>query len=94
MHSAAVSTIHRTAKTLTLASFFPDVEKGFYVDIGGYDPDYDSVTKLFYLRGWHGINVEPQPSGYRLFEEKRNRDINLNIGSQIKKAKFEAARHT
>lgn len=65
---------------LILASFFPDVEKGFYVDIGGYDPDYDSVTKLFYLRGWHGITVEPQPKGYRLFEQKRKRDTNLNIG--------------
>ena len=65
---------------LVLASFFSDVEKGFYVDVGGYDPDYDSVTKLFYLRGWHGINIEPQPSGYALFQKKRTRDTNLNIG--------------
>lgn len=73
---------------LTLASFFPDVEKGFYVDIGGYDPDYDSVTKLFYLRGWRGINVEPQPSGYRKFQEQRPRDINLNIGISSKEGEL------
>jgi FkbM family methyltransferase len=70
---------------LTLASFFPDVKEGFYVDIGAYDPDEDSVTKLFYLRGWRGINIEPQPSGYELFEKKRKRDINLNIGISDKK---------
>jgi FkbM family methyltransferase len=65
---------------LVLAAFFPDVQKGFYVDVGGYDPDYDSVTKLFYLQGWRGINIEPQPSGYQKFQDERKRDINLNIG--------------
>ena len=33
---------------------------GFYVDVGAHDPVQDSVTKLFYDRGWRGVNVEPQ----------------------------------
>ena len=35
------------------------VEGGVYVDVGAYDPVDDSVTKLFYDRGWHGLDVEP-----------------------------------
>ena len=37
-----------------------DIKNGFYIDIGAYDPTKISVTKYFYLRGWHGINIEPQ----------------------------------
>lgn len=73
---------------LILLSFFPDVEQGFYVDVGAFHPDYDSVTKLFYLKGWKGINIEPQAKQYRLFEQKRKRDINLNVGVSDKKGKL------
>lgn len=65
---------------LILQSFFPGEQKGFYVDIGAFDPDVDSVTKLFYEKGWHGINVEPQVVRYEQFQKIRPRDINLNIG--------------
>lgn len=65
---------------LVLLSFFPDVQKGFYVDVGAFDPDYDSVTKLFYQLGWHGINIEPQPERYQAFQKIRRRDTNLNVG--------------
>lgn len=68
--------------------FFPDVEKGFYVDVGAYDPDRDSVTKLFYQKGWHGINVEPLKEQYGLLEQKRKKDINLNIGLSSKPGKL------
>jgi FkbM family methyltransferase len=79
---------------LVLASFFPDVEKGFYVDVGGYDPDYDSVTKLFYLQGWKGINIEPQPSGYEKFQKERKRDKNLNIGISNKSGELKLRTYT
>ncbi|MAN85648.1 MAG: SAM-dependent methyltransferase [Algoriphagus sp.] len=55
-------------------------EKGFYVDVGANDPKKFSNTNRFYRRGWAGINIEPQPEKIKLFEKKRNRDINLNIG--------------
>lgn len=55
-------------------------KKGFYVDIGAYDPNHFSNTKRFYKRGWSGINIEPNYNNYRKFVKKRKRDINLNIG--------------
>jgi len=55
-------------------------KKGFYVDIGAYDPAMFSNTKRFYLRGWRGINIEPDPNNSKKFFMERKRDINLNIG--------------
>ena len=49
-------------------------DAGFYVDIGAFDPHVDSVTKLFYERGWRGINVDPVPEVIALFERDRPRD--------------------
>ncbi|TGX48664.1 FkbM family methyltransferase [Sphingomonas gei] len=54
-------------------------EEGFYIDVGANDPDIDSVTKLFYDRGWRGINIEPSPHWWRRLEEVRTRDFNLNV---------------
>jgi FkbM family methyltransferase len=50
---------------------------GFYVDIGAYDPAVESVTKLFYDRGWRGINVDPVAEIIETFERDRARDINV-----------------
>lgn len=50
---------------------------GFYVDVGAWDPDLDSVTKHFYERGWRGINVEPIADFHSKFELIRPRDINV-----------------
>lgn len=61
-------------------AFFPDVKNGFYIDIGAADPNNDSVTKLFYSKGWSGINVEPNADLFKLLEAERGRDTNLNVG--------------
>ena len=53
--------------------------EGFYIDIGGYHPIYDSVTKHFYDHGWRGINVEPGAKYFPAFEIERPRDINLQV---------------
>ena len=55
-------------------------KSGFYIDIGANDPTCDSVTKFFYDRGWHGINIEPLLYECELLAEKRPRDINLCVG--------------
>lgn len=55
-------------------------KKGFYVDVGAYNPNRFSNTKRFYLLGWTGINIEPDSHNYHKFERHRHRDINLNIG--------------
>jgi FkbM family methyltransferase len=39
-----------------------DVANGFYVDIGAGPPVYDNVSFAFYLAGWRGICVEPNPA--------------------------------
>jgi FkbM family methyltransferase len=36
-----------------------DVKDGLYIDVGAHDPDADSVSLLFYQRGWRGIHLEP-----------------------------------
>ena len=55
------------------------VDKGFYIDVGAAWPDEDSVTKVFYEAGWHGINVEPNSGFFQMLQEQRERDINLPV---------------
>lgn len=47
------------------------VSDGIYVDVGGWDPDVDSVTRLFYEHGWRGVDVEPVPEFAEKFRERR-----------------------
>ncbi|MBW4686213.1 MAG: FkbM family methyltransferase [Komarekiella atlantica HA4396-MV6] len=58
---------------------FKHKTKGFYIDVGALDPFFDSVTKAFYDIGWSGINIEPIKECHSLFEQERQRDINLNV---------------
>jgi FkbM family methyltransferase len=55
------------------------VENGFYIDVGAAGPDIISVTRAFYDRGWHGINIEPNKNYWNELQKKRTRDINLCI---------------
>ncbi len=55
-------------------------KKGFYVDIGANDPTRFNNTKYFYLRGWRGINIEPDFDCFVKIKKERQRDINLNLG--------------
>ncbi len=71
---------------IILEAFFPDVDEGFYVDVGASDPVKYSVTKLFYDKGWSGINVEPIKHHHGSLMEQRPEDINLNIGVGSKAA--------
>ena len=57
------------------------VENGFYMDVGASDPAEDSVTKAFYDRGWHGINIEPVPEYHSRLVNSRLRDISLAIAA-------------
>ncbi|MET1081391.1 MAG: FkbM family methyltransferase [Pseudomonas sp.] len=60
-----------------LERIFKDQSDGFYVDIGACHPIYDSVTHHFYLKGWQGVNLEPQPVLFDELTAVRPRDINL-----------------
>lgn len=59
---------------------FKSTSDGFYIDVGAAHPLIDSVTRLFYDRGWRGINIEPRPSMFECLVRDRPRDLNLNIG--------------
>ena len=56
-----------------------DIPNGFYVDVGAWSPEVDSVTLAFYERGWSGINIEPNPVFHRQLQQQRPRDQNLCV---------------
>lgn len=62
-----------------LAALLAGRRRGFYVDVGAWEPVQDSVTKHFYDRGWHGINVEPHPACHAMLVAARPRDVNLCV---------------
>lgn len=64
-------------------------KKGFYIDVGAYDPTRFSNTQRFYIRGWRGINIEPDPIRINKFHKLRPEDINLNIGIANKQGTFD-----
>lgn len=63
-----------------LARLFHKKDTGFYVDVGAHHPLRFSNTYLFYLRGWHGINIDANPQSMHAFKARRPRDTNLEIG--------------
>ena len=65
------------AEDVRLWRVFRDVPQGFYVDVGAGDPWNGSVTKLFYDRGWWGVNVEPGPL-HELLAAARPRDTTVH----------------
>jgi FkbM family methyltransferase len=67
----------QNAEDIRLARVF-DRPEGFYVDVGAGHPTVGSVTRLFYDRGWAGINVEPGPMFGHLVDD-RPRDVNLKV---------------
>ena len=71
----------QTFEDVMLARALAGVERGFYIDVGAQDPRLDSVTKAFYDRGWHGINLEPVESWHRKLVAGRPRDINLCLAA-------------
>lgn len=54
-----------------------ETKDGFYIDVGANSPLHDSVTRAFYERGWHGINIEADRDCFDELKEHRPRDTNL-----------------
>jgi FkbM family methyltransferase len=69
----------RNCEDVVLWRALRDVVKGFYVDIGGGDPETASATRAFYERGWFGINVQPVDEYYQRLVESRPHDTNLKV---------------
>jgi len=75
---------------LYLMRCFGDRTDGFYIDIGSGHPVYDNVSFAFYLKGWSGITVEPNPWLSRLSRAVRPRDRHVEalVGSTCGEATF------
>lgn len=56
------------------------IHKPSYIDVGAHHPFRLNNTYFFYLKGCKGINVEPDPHLFGLFEKQRPDDINVNVG--------------
>ena len=67
----------RTTRSRTV---FRDLKHGTYIDVGANDPDTNNVTKYFYLLGWRGVNIEPNPDMLALLKKARSEDVNLGVG--------------
>jgi FkbM family methyltransferase len=53
---------------------FRDTAAGTYIDVGGGHPVADNVSFWFYLKGWHGLVVEPQEALAKAYAGIRPRD--------------------
>lgn len=69
----------QNGEDVVLARLFDRQRTGRYVDVGASDPVEGSVTKHFYDRGWHGINIEPEPESAEKLRQARPNDINLAV---------------
>jgi FkbM family methyltransferase len=76
---------------LYLMRCFGERAQGFYVDIGAGHPVYDNVSFAFYLKGWSGITVEPNPWLAQLSRAVRPRD--RQIEALVGRASGEATLH-
>ena len=68
------------AEDLILDKYLKGRKFGFYVDVGAHHPARFSNTKLFYIRGWRGLNIDAMPGSMEAFEKDRPRCINLQVG--------------
>src|SRR6202451_4059817 len=75
---------------LYLMRCFGERPDGFYIDVGSGHPVYDNVSFAFYLKGWRGITVEPNPWLSQLSRAVRPRDRHVEalIGAAGGDAKF------
>ena len=56
------------------------IQNPTYLDLGAHHPMYLSNTYYFYLKRCYGVCVEPDPGFFKVFQQKRPRDICLNVG--------------
>src|SRR5262249_34047304 len=87
--SQRVSYAQRFEDLYLMRCFGPGSE-GFYIDIGSGHPVYDNTSFAFYLKGWRGITVEPNPWLARLTRAVRPRDHHVEalVGARPGEATF------
>jgi FkbM family methyltransferase len=73
---------------------FGEQAAGFYIDIGSGHPVYDNMSLAFYLKGWRGVTVEPNPWLSQLTRAVRPRDQHVEavVGARSGQASFHVVR--
>jgi FkbM family methyltransferase len=73
-----------------LGRCFNNQSIGFYIDVGAGHPVHSNVSFHFYLRGWSGITIEPNPWLAQLSAGVRPRDrqIDALLGAKPGQAIF------
>lgn len=70
----------KAGEDLQVFQLLKQKSKGIFVDIGSHHPIKGSNSFFFYLRGWTGLCVDPNPDFKPLYGKIRPNDIFLNIG--------------
>lgn len=66
------------AEDVLIRKLFDKTKKtGVYLDIGSYHPFTHSNTAYFWMKGWHGFNVDANPHTVKLFNKYRPTDANI-----------------
>jgi FkbM family methyltransferase len=88
--AARLTSYSQRFEDLYLLRCFGDQETGFYIDVGSGHPVYDNVSFAFYLKGWRGITVEPNPRLAELTRAVRPRDYHYQgiVGAAAGQAPF------
>lgn len=68
----------KSGDDIQLKQIINSTRPGVYVDIGCWHPINYSNTYYFYLRGWKGVCIDPNPQLAPLFKNKRPNDIFIN----------------
>lgn len=63
------------------------IKEGFYIDIGSHKPFFGSNTFMFYLNGWSGICIDPNPGLKLKYLLLRPLDLFLNSAIVFKNSK-------
>lgn len=70
----------KSGEDLQVFQLLKQKTNGTYVDVGSHHPIKGSNSFFFYLRGWTGVCVDPNPDFKPLYLKYRPKDVFLNIG--------------
>ena len=72
---------------IEINKYLKKIKKGFYVDIGAFNPIRGSNTYLLYKKGWSGINIDADENSIKMFNILRRNDYNFNYAISSSKKK-------
>lgn len=80
----------KSGEDIQLKKLISNTTPGVYLDIGCWHPIKASNTYYFYLRGWKGLCIDPNPELEKLYKKYRPKDnfINCAIGDDLQNYKY------